>query len=184
MRFSFHSIQNLPSDQILDGVCKLFKENLPSFDEEHEAANLATVAEHADAETYKKNLEGILLIIAKDTHDKVAGVLEFEPMQNQTTVNFLRWILVNKNERGNRYASVLHGFYETYVANLAQRYRLPMQQVLSVHSLNPARAVYEKWGYETPPPPLNPEGERFVLMMKANSTELQDAASSFEHKNE
>jgi len=78
---------------------------------------------------------------------------------------YVDWLLTDRESRGKGYASLLHHTFENeYAHEQRAHYRRCLQQAINVHPLNPARKIYEKWGYR--PAPEQPEGGRTLFLIK------------------
>ncbi len=80
---------------------------------------------------------------------KVAGFLKARTIdQRDGTYEQVAWLMVDHLYRGRHVASLLHrSFILDATLRAQQRAPKPTSALLSVHQQNPARAIYESWGY-------------------------------------
>ncbi len=104
---------------------------------------------------------------------RLAGFLESRTLDqdDDTTVELMTWLMVDEAHRGNGVATRLHAAFIAD-AMLRARSRLPKPTVarLGVHNENPARAMYEHWGYSDDGHPES--APEIILMSKPLVPEL------------
>jgi ribosomal protein S18 acetylase RimI-like enzyme len=87
------------------------------------------------------------------------------------TYESLSWIMTDPEYRGQHLASLLHRmFTDDATARAALRYPTPTEALLNVHEQNPARAIYEKWGYEA----TEVKDSGIVVMTKLLPVEVEE----------
>ncbi len=161
-----------PSTAKLESLCDLFQRNIPVFDQMNEDENPGIVAERATPENYRKLLETKTLLLVCEAHDKVSGLLEWDPRdRNDFMLAYITWIMVDKKSRGQRLSSKLHtSFEQDCIPGVVATAQKTVLQGLSVHLKNPAVEIYQKWGY-TPPDEPQWNDDRRLFMIKPAATE-------------
>lgn len=109
--------------------------------------------------------EGRTIYVAQDEDEAeatISGFLE-SSISDQLggTYEQLVWIMTDREQRGRHIASLLHrSFIIDATLRAMERAPHPTAALLTVHSENPAQAVYERWGYTTVSDAGN--GKRFM----------------------
>lgn len=92
--------------------------------------------------------EGRDFYVATEGHD-VAGFAETVTRPSDGGVfELLSWIMVDSPYRGHSVSTRLHESFLTEARRRAANRSVPTAAFLNVHPDNPARKVYEAWGYE------------------------------------
>jgi ribosomal protein S18 acetylase RimI-like enzyme len=133
---------------VADQVSRIFEDNYPVSRSEKE--RLAEIQKHSGAQAIRNLLiEGRSLYVASQDHKNVAGFLESTIIdQTDGTYELLSWIMTATEFRGIGIASSLHNNFITDARIRAkQRLPKPTLALLNVNLENPAKNIYQKWGY-------------------------------------
>jgi len=142
--------QEIPQE-LLQKACELFRATIPSFDAEDETKNPELIADRDTPELYRTLLKDRSLILALDTHDQVAGLLEwYERERENIVLMFITWMMVDQSRQGSGIASLLHQHFETQsVPRVAAKTSNDVFQALGVHLKNErVIEIYRGWDYE------------------------------------
>ena len=145
---SRYDLTNRVPANAAEQVSNTFKANYPPSHSDDD--RLDDVINRANAESVKGLLElGNTLYVASPDASTVAGFIESRTItQPEGVYEQLAWIMTNREYRGQHLASLLHGSFIIDASLRAiERTPKPTRALLSVHEQNPARSVYERWGY-------------------------------------
>lgn len=157
----FDKNSTLPSD-VADQVVRIFQENYPNS---HSSENREKdMAERADPTALNALLaEGRVIFTVQDVREKVLGLLEMREVdQGEGVYMQLVWIIVDALARGQGISSQLHEAFKAEAKERASRIQKPSCLLLAVHPDNPAKKVYESWGYTTDNR-VSPDGKVFMF---------------------
>ncbi len=128
-------------------VSNLFAFNYPTSHSEEDREYDIIGKLNADVVMSSLDRGNTLYVASEDT--TVAGFLESRTRdQSHRTYEQLAWIMTAAEYRGRHLASLLHGFFiDDATQRALERVPKPTLAVLSVHENNPAKAIYERWGY-------------------------------------
>ena len=131
-------------------VSELFANNCIAFDDEAEQDRLLTIEKRSTTEKLNELLESKIFYVAKNVREQVSGVLECDAREcGEAMLAFVVWLIVDKQLRGNGISSQLHRrFEQEFVPEVQASTKLFVLQALAVHLKNPAKNIYERWGYE------------------------------------
>ncbi len=137
-------------DAIGQQVIELFKRNCVAYDRVEEADHRDTLQNRSTTEKLNDLLECKTFYVAKNIRGHVCGVLECDVEEcDDATLAFLWWLIVDEQFRGHRIASSLHQRFEkNFVPSVQADATSRVLQALAVHPENPAKKIYERWGYE------------------------------------
>lgn len=136
----------LPSEAA-EQVVQIFKQNYPNS---HTAENREKdLAERANETALNALLaEGRVIFSAHDIHNKIVGLLEMREVdQGEGIYIQMAWIIVDALARGKGIAFQLHEAFKAEAENRAKQMPKPSCLLLAVHPDNPAKKLYESWGY-------------------------------------
>jgi len=134
-------------------ISTMFERNYP---ESHlEADRIADIQKRSGAAAIRSLLdEGRTLYVAAPTFDRrtpaVQGFLESRIIDaDPGTYEQISWIMTAREYQGQGVASRLHGaFMHDALLRTDARFPRPTDALLSVHAQNPAKHLYERWGYQ------------------------------------
>jgi GNAT superfamily N-acetyltransferase len=154
----------MPTPEVLQSACDLFRRNIPVFDEQCGAENEEALKLRGTPEAYAKLLETRTLLLAFDTREAVMGMLEYDERDKQEVMlAFVVWLMVDESVRGRGISSELHRHFERVcVPDAIRRAQKTVYQALAVHLQNPALGIYRKWEYIDAPFQWN-DGRRWFL---------------------
>lgn len=142
----------LPQEVSL-AIHTIFQENYPT---QHSSEDRANDSGRYLGESALASLlgEGRVFYVAfsteEDTRGGVAGFIEARTKgyEDGSAYELLVWIMAALKFRGQGVASELHTQFEQDAIKRAHKRKpAPTALLLSVHKQNPARHVYERWGY-------------------------------------
>ncbi len=142
-----YNVERTITDVHSERVASLFIANYPSSHSLHDRTE--DLQARTPAGISQLNREGRQLYVAY-SENLVAGFLESRTIEQSDGVyEQLSWIMTDAEYRGRHIASLLHRSF-IIDASLRARHRVPNPTLalLSVNAENPARSIYEKWGYE------------------------------------
>ena len=155
-----------PSEVQLEAVCDLFRRALPVFDEEGGAEKAKVIALRQTPNDYRALLQSKTLLLAYDTRQQVAGLLEWHLQEQENVmVVYITWLLVDPSARRQGIATQLHQEFErTCVPAVLQAAQKTVYQSLTVHLKNEgALQMYRDWGYAKDGVPQWNDGRRLCL---------------------
>lgn len=143
---SYNTESGIPPDTAQQ-VSRLFAFNYPSSHSANDKENDVIGMLNGDA-VINTMAKGSTFYVALSGAD-VAGFVESRVIDRQGgTYEQLTWIMTAAEYRGHRLASLLHkSFIVDATLRALERAPRPTLALLSVHEQNPAKAVYEHWGY-------------------------------------
>lgn len=142
------------SDELADAIVRAFSYNYPESYSDIERSD--DLKKRNSPEKVRGLLDDGVIYILLDTKKKVLALLEWK---HKVVVEwkhgvveggicvFLDWLIVDESARGNGLAKYLHDFFEGELRMIRRRTEMPMSQLISVHTDNPAINLFEKWGY-------------------------------------
>lgn len=156
-----------PSQAQLEATVDLFQRTIPVFDDINIQENPAMVLKRGDPDALRRLLETRTLLLACDTRENVAGLLEWDARDRETVmIAFISWLMVDPRMQGQGISTLLHkDFEQQRVPQLAETTDISILQGLGVHMKNPATGIYRKWGYSESGFPQYNDG-RMLFMAK------------------
>lgn len=130
-------------------VSDLFASNFPESHSEED--RIARTAEKINAEAIARSVaHGNTYYVGHPAGEQpIAGFLQATTRLDSElgTLEMIKWLMVDREYRGKRLASLLHRAFVTDAAARVSPLH-PSWTMLSVHNQNPAVHIYEGWGYE------------------------------------
>lgn len=137
-------------EPVAEQVARVFANEYPVFltenDRQRDISRRATGAAVLELIT----AEDRTLYVAQDEDEATIGGFLESGISDQLggTYEQLVWIMTAREQRGRHIASLLHrSFIIDATLRAMERAPHPTAALLTVHSENPAQAIYERWGY-------------------------------------
>ena len=135
-------------DEVAMSVVDLLRDNYPnSHNAEQRTSDLSARLDVDSVRSLSLNHNSSFLVAEKVSDQEAAGFAEMRIIPREfDTLAQLTWLVVGKQHRGYGLASKIHNAF-LQEAQARHQGRLPLVAQLGVHPDNPAKAIYERWGY-------------------------------------
>ena len=147
--FQKYSIESLPDEISLQEIANFVEANYPESHSQKQKTTDIANQRNIQLQKEKFQMTNTTLMIARDTSNRIVGLLERQEAPVEGGVYFfITWIIVSELARGTGLSKELRDMFENEVRARKKEISLPSMQILAVHPENHrARAAYKKWGY-------------------------------------